>query len=108
MGGQGQFETKLCHGVAEMTVIKPILKPKTKTSRGWFLFARGTFLAVALFMVALTASAAGHGKIAADLANFPQHRDGTVDVIIQFKETPQAQHFAEIADHGGKIKFSLS
>jgi hypothetical protein len=90
-----------------MTAVKTTRNTKTKDGRGWFLFARGTFLAAAFFVVALTASAGEHRKVAADFANFPQHRDGTVDVIIQFKQTPQAHHFAEMAAHGGRIKFPL-
>ncbi|HEU5412324.1 MAG TPA: S8 family peptidase [Candidatus Angelobacter sp.] len=43
-------------------------------------------------------------KLAADLAGYPVNPDGTVDVIIQFKEKPQARHFAMIASQGGKLK----
>ena len=32
-------------------------------------------------------------KIAADLSKFTINPDGTVDVIIQFKDTPQMYHF---------------
>jgi len=37
-------------------------------------------------------SKAGHQKFSADLTNFPLNADGTVNVIIQFKQTPKA-HF---------------
>lgn len=50
----------------------------------------------------------GHGhKLSADLANFPLNADGTVNVIIQFNQTPKAKHFADLAAQGGKLKFSL-
>lgn len=90
-----------------MTFNKPPLSKKTKAGCGWRLFARGLVLAAALALGTTTASAGGHGKIASDLANFPQHRDGTVDVIIQFKKTPQAHQFEEMAAHGGQLRFSL-
>ncbi len=51
-------------------------------------------------------AAGGHQKLAADLANFPLNADGTVSVIIQFKQTPKA-HFSEMAAAGGRLKFSL-
>lgn len=90
-----------------MTVNKPPLSKKTNAGRGRRLLARGLVLLAALALGTMTASAGGHSKIASDFANFPHHRDGTVDVIIQFNETPQAHHFQEIAAHGGKLKFSL-
>jgi serine protease AprX len=46
-------------------------------------------------------------KIAADLSNFTVNADGTVNVIIQFKDTPQMYHFREMAAHGGRLKFDL-
>jgi serine protease AprX len=46
-------------------------------------------------------------KFAADFNGFPLNADGTISVIIQFNQTPQAQHFAEMAAHGGRMKFSL-
>jgi len=52
-------------------------------------------------------AAKGHSKLSADLANFPLNADGTVSVIIQFNQTPKAQHFADLAARGGKLKFSL-
>src|SRR6478609_5090102 len=51
-------------------------------------------------------AAGGHQKFSADLTNFPLNADGTVNVIIQFKQTPKA-HFSEMATGGGKLKFSL-
>src|SRR5262249_10957997 len=42
-----------------------------------------------------------------DLANFPINSDGTVNVIIQFNQTPQARHFEMMAVRGGRLKFSL-
>src|SRR6476469_6642039 len=47
-----------------------------------------------------------HSKLAADLANFPLNADGTVSVIIQFKQTPKA-HAAEMAAQGGRLRFSF-
>lgn len=67
-------------------------------------------LALALVLAAVPAVAharSGHGKLAADLANFPVNPDGTVNVIIQFNQTPKAQHFADLAARGGRMKFSL-
>jgi len=52
-------------------------------------------------------SKAAHQKLSADLANFPLNADGTVDVIIQFKQTPKA-HFSEMAAGGGRLKFSFN
>ncbi|HEY2913807.1 MAG TPA: S8 family peptidase, partial [Candidatus Angelobacter sp.] len=47
-----------------------------------------------------------HNKLAADLANFPLNADGTVSVIIQFKQTPKA-HASEMAAQGGRLRFSF-
>jgi serine protease AprX len=90
-----------------MTVNKPPLSKKTNAGCGWRLLARGLVLVAAFALGTTTASAGGHGKIASDFASFPHHRDGTVDVIIQFNKSPQAHHFQEMAAHGGKLKFSL-
>ena len=66
-------------------------------------------LAVILTLVPAAAFAGnGHRKLAADLSNFPVNADGTVSVIIQFNQTPQARHFQMLADRGGKLKFSLN
>src|SRR5215472_5994990 len=70
------------------------------------VYAQALFLAVMLVFGATTAWA-GTGKLAQDLANFPTHSDGTVDVIIQFNQDPQARHFEAIATHGGRLKFAL-
>lgn len=48
-----------------------------------------------------------HHKFAPDLGDFSLNADGTVDVIIEFNQTPQAHHFQEIAARGGRLKFSL-
>jgi serine protease AprX len=48
-----------------------------------------------------------HNKLSADLTNFPLNADGTVSVIVQFNQTPKAQHFADMASRGGRLKFSL-
>ncbi|HKR95242.1 MAG TPA: S8 family serine peptidase, partial [Candidatus Angelobacter sp.] len=64
-------------------------------------------LALVLAVVPAAAHARGHGKLAADLSNFPVNPDGTVNVIIQFNQTPKAQHFADLAARGGRMKFSL-
>jgi len=53
-----------------------------------------------------TKAAVGHQKFSADLANFPLNADGTVSVIIQFKQTPKA-HAAEMAAQGGRLRFSF-
>ena len=64
-------------------------------------------LAVILFMFAMTAFAQGQAqghKLASDFAGFPVNPDGTVDVIIQFNQVPQAKHFQMLAAHGGQRK----
>src|SRR5579871_3036062 len=53
-----------------------------------------------------TSGANAHSKLAADLANFPLNSDGTVDVIVQFKQTPKA-HASEMAAQGGRLRFSF-
>jgi serine protease AprX len=66
-------------------------------------------LALLLFAIPALHAAPAHpeGKIAADMANFPVNPDGTVDVIIQFTEKPQARHFEMLASRGGKLKFAF-
>jgi serine protease AprX len=49
----------------------------------------------------------GQRKLSSDFQNFPRNFDGTVDVIIQFNQTPQARHFQMLAARGGRMKFSL-
>ena len=50
------------------------------------------------------AAANGHSKLSSDLANIPLNPDGTVNVIVQFKQTPKA-HVSEMAAQGGKQRF---
>jgi len=87
-----------------------MMKSKTKLESeaggSWSVYAQGLCLAAILMWGAATAWA-GTGKLAQDLANFPTHSDGTVDVIIQFKQDPQARHFQAIAARGGRLKFAL-
>ena len=70
----------------------------TEQSQHWFRFLLMAVVAI-LVLVPVTLSAqAGpkvpaanpHSKLAADLANFPVNADGTVSVIVQFKQTPKA------------------
>src|SRR5437899_3448014 len=89
-------------------------------SSSWFRLFLLAVVAV-LLLVPMTAEAAGgrqsvmpdvqstrgHHKMATDLADFPLNSDGTVSVIIQFNQTPKAQHFADMAARGGRLKFSL-
>src|SRR5579871_1875706 len=88
------------------------LNPATEQNLSWLRFFHlfVVMLAFALgSMFSMTAEAqSGRGhKLSADLANFPLNSDGTVSVIIQFNQTPKAQHFADLAARGGKLKFSL-
>ncbi|HWG49756.1 MAG TPA: S8 family peptidase [Candidatus Acidoferrales bacterium] len=66
-------------------------------------------LALLLFAISTLHAAPAHPshKIAADLASYPVNPDGTVDVIIQFTEKPQARHFEMMASHGARLKFAL-
>jgi serine protease AprX len=94
--------------------------PATEQNLSWLRFFHFFAVVLALALVPITAEAQsgrqiltpavqnirGH-KLAADLANFPLNSDGTVSVIIQFNQTPTAQHFADLAARGGKLKFSL-
>lgn len=69
--------------------------------------ARLFALAAILFIFAMTGFAHGQGqghKVASDFAGFPVNPDGTVDVIIQFNQVPQAKHFQMLASHGGQRK----
>ncbi len=45
-------------------------------------------------------------NVGRSVRNFPLNSDGTVSVIIQFNQTPKAQHFADLAARGGRLKFS--
>jgi serine protease AprX len=87
----------------------------TEHSLRWLRFFLVAVVAI-LVLVPVTVSAQaaptvpaanGHGKLSADLANFPLNADGTVSVIVQFNQTPTARHFAHMAARGGKLKFSL-
>ncbi len=80
---------------------------KTKEKRGWFLHAFRLLAAALLLLSTVAASAERHGKIAADFSKFPVNSDGTVDVIIQFKQKPTGRHFTDMAWHGGRLKRSL-
>jgi serine protease AprX len=94
--------------------------PATEQNLSWLRFFHFFAMVLALALVPITAEAQsgrqiltpavqnirGH-KLAADLASFPLNSDGTVSVIIQFNQTPTAQHFADLAARGGKLKFSL-
>jgi len=87
----------------------------TELSSSWLRFFLLAVVAIlVLAPMTLSAKAApkvpaanGHSKVSADLANFPLNADGTVSVIIQFNQAPKAQHFADLAARGGKLKFSL-
>ncbi|MGB8128442.1 MAG: S8 family serine peptidase [Candidatus Angelobacter sp.] len=87
-------------------------KSATEKGLSWLRFFLMAVVAV-LVLVPVIAQAApkdpganGHSKLAADLANFPLNADGTVSVIIQFKQTPKA-HASEMAARGGRLKFSF-
>lgn len=91
-----------------------VITGKIKDKRNWSSHAYRLLVAALLLLSTVAASADSdrksrehHHKIAADLANFPVNPDGTVDVIIQFKKTPQMVHFQEMAAHGGRLKFKL-
>jgi serine protease AprX len=84
----------------------------TEKGLSWLRFFLMAVVAV-LVLVPVIAQAApkdpggnGHSKLAADLANFPLNADGTVSVIVQFKQTPKA-HASEMAAQGGRLKFSF-
>ena len=89
---------------------------KLATERGprWLRFLHIAMVAILILLpVTLSAqpgsnsqAALKHSKLAADLANFPLNADGTVSVIIQFKQTPKA-HASEMAAQGGRLKFSF-
>jgi serine protease AprX len=84
--------------------------PKQSSSQLRFFLVAVVAILILVPMAAQAQSshaARGHQKLSADLANFPQNADGTVSVIIQFNQTPKAQHFADMAARGGKLKFSL-
>src|SRR5438270_207053 len=86
----------------------------TEQSSTWLRFFLLAVLAILVLVPATLSAQAGpkasgpnaHSKLAADLANFPLNPDGTVNVIVQFKQTPKA-HAAEMAAQGGRLKFSF-
>jgi serine protease AprX len=90
-----------------MKVNLPTSTAATKASRHWLL-QRGLLLTTILVLGSLSALARDHRKISPDLTTVHPHRDGTVDVIIQFRQTPRARHFQEMSARGGRIKFSLN
>src|ERR1700686_4572370 len=84
--------------------------PKQSSSQLRFFLLAVVAILILVPMAAQAQSshiARGHQKLSADLANFPLNADGTVSVIIQFNQTPKAQHFADMASRGGRLKFSL-
>lgn len=89
-------------------------KLATERRSCWFRFFLIAVVAILnLLPVTLSAQAGAkspaaltHIKLATDLSNFPLNVDGTVSVIIQFKQTPKA-HAAEMAAQGGKLRFSF-
>lgn len=72
----------------------------------WFFHLLAVAMTFAL-IPAVAHAKGGHAKLSADLSGFPVNPDGTVNVIIQFNQTPKAQHFADLAAHGGRMKFLL-
>ena len=92
-----------------MTTKKRTLTIRQKMKSFWRL--QSFLLAAILTLGSLAALAAPNAganhKLAPDLANFPVNADGTVDVIIQFNQVPQAKHFAQLAAHGGRLKFAF-
>ena len=70
----------------------------TEQRSTWLRFFLLAVVATLLLAPAILSAQAGpkvsgpnvHSKFAADLANFPLNSDGTVDVIVQFKQTPKA------------------
>jgi serine protease AprX len=90
-----------------MIVSHPTFSGKPRDGSEWYIRSYRLFLAV-LFLVGTTASAVAEGrKLAPDLATFPSYPDGSVDVIIQFRQTPQTRDFEALAAHGGHLKQQL-
>jgi len=85
--------------------VKETLSSKTWRSRSRLVHR--VFVAAVLLFGSMSASAAGGRKLAPDFDRFPRHRDGTVDVIIQFKQKPEARHFQALGARGGRMKSSL-
>ena len=86
----------------------------TEQSSTWFRFFLLAVVATLVLVPATLSAQVGskasganaHGKVAADIADFPLNSDGTVNVIVQFKQTPKA-HASEMAAQGGRLKFSF-
>lgn len=92
--------------------------PASEQNLSWLRFFHLVALLMATTLFSMTANAesgrqatvgaSGRGhKLSLDLADFALNSDGTVNVIIQFNQTPKAKHFADLAAQGGKLKFSL-
>src|SRR5215470_6009749 len=79
---------------------------KIKDKHGWPLQAF-RLLAAGLLLLSSVAAFAQHGKIAADFGEFPVHGVGTVDVIIQFNQTPTDAHHQKVQNKGGVLKTKL-
>src|SRR5262249_4611192 len=80
---------------------------KIKDRHGWPLQGFHLLAAGLLLLSSVAAFAQHHGKIAADFGEFPVHRDGTVDVIIQFNQTPTDAHHQKVQNKGGVLKTKL-
>jgi serine protease AprX len=82
------------------------LKKTFSLSRSGAWYVRLVML-VTLLAFAVPAALAAPPKVAPDFASFPVNPDGTVDVIIQFNQVPQARHFQMLESRGGRLKFAL-
>lgn len=80
---------------------------KIKDKQGWPLRAFRLLAAGLLLLSSVAAFAEHHGKIAADFGEFPVHGDGTVDVIIQFNQTPTDAHHQKVQNKGGVLRTKL-
>src|SRR5215469_441476 len=78
---------------------------KIKDGHGWRLRTFRLLAAGLLLLSGVAAFAEHHGKIADD--EFPVQRDGTVDVIIQFNQTPTDAHHQKVQNKGGVLKTKL-
>ena len=89
----------------------PTFTTQTGTRRQPFAFLR-LLLAATVFLLmsayVFAAPAARGKKLAPDFKDLPANPNAPVDVIIQFKQTPQARNFQVLAANGGKLKFKLS
>src|SRR5215471_5724108 len=98
-----------------MSVNKLTFTAEGRTERQPFWLMRFLLVTVVIIL-GTTAGFAGangnrssgpHGNLVPDLATFPVNSDGTVDVIIQFKDTLQAKHFQMMASQGGRLKYKF-